>query len=135
MGHRQDRLVQVVAHGKPHSKLRPCSTTGGLCNTALQDSVVQLVAYGASVQTKVCTVAGKDESPFLLAVHRGENSGTLTVVSYAGNPKDMAYWNLEGVGDDECVVAAKLRELQDANGLSDIEVYPFCGCCLERRYR
>ena len=74
-------------------------------------------------------------SPFVVAVHLNESPGTLTVVSYAGNPKDLGYWSVEGVGDDECVVATKLREVQEANGLSDIEVYPFCSCCLDRRYR
>ena len=78
---------------------------------------------------------GKDPAPFLLAVHQSENSGSLTLVSYDGNPKDMGYWNLEGIGDNECAVAAVLRQVQEANGLSDVEVYPFCGCCLERRYR
>ncbi|CAL5226333.1 g9180 [Coccomyxa viridis] len=102
------------------------SRNDGEALSATRKSVIHIHRPIAIAVLEMCR-GGKDESPFLLAVHRGENSGTLTVVSYAGNPKDMAYWNLEGVGDDECVVAAKLRELQDANGLSDIEVYPFCG--------
>jgi hypothetical protein len=115
-------VVQLVAYGT--------------LQTRTKSYAVQLVAYG-TLQTsqKVVRAPGKDPAPFLLAVHQSEDSGTLTVVSYAGNPKDLGYWNLEGVGNDRCVVAAKLREVQEANGLSDIEVHPFCGCCLERRYR